>query len=188
MKSGRALKRYGGEVGSKGLISVEQMPEYFHIINKKIYEDGLFPEQNMPNHVLLNRYRPGDGIMPHKDGPAYFPYVCILSLNSGIMMNIYESVDDISARFYLEPRSLFVFTEKHYTDHFHGIDEEQVDEIIDPETMPDDMKHLGINNLALTAIDQNIVKEKSLQIPRDDERLSLTIRYVPLMKQDQSNE
>lgn len=33
-----------------------------------------------PNHVLINAYRPGEGIMPHEDGPMYWPGVCILSL------------------------------------------------------------------------------------------------------------
>ena len=94
MKSGRALKRYGGEVGPMGLTSSEPLPPYFESIAKKIAEDGLFKGENKPNHVLLNKYRPGDGIMPHKDGPAYFPFVCILSMNSGIILNIAETLED----------------------------------------------------------------------------------------------
>lgn len=39
------------------------------------------------------------------------------------------------ARFYLEPRSLFIFTGKHYEEHFHGIDEDIVDEIFDPKSV-----------------------------------------------------
>ena len=93
MKSGRALKRYGGEVGSTGLTSQEPLPPYFEALAAKIFEEGLFPEQK-PNHVLLNKYRPGDGIMPHKDGPAYFPYVCILSLHTGLILNMWESLED----------------------------------------------------------------------------------------------
>ena len=72
MKSGRALKRYGGEVGSMGLISSEGLPMYFKVISDKLALDRLFPEHH-PNHVLLNKYKPGDGIMPHSDGPAYYP-------------------------------------------------------------------------------------------------------------------
>ena len=116
MKSGRALKMYGGEVGPKGLISQEQLPPYFQVIGEKIHKDGFFKSDHLPNHVLLNKYRPGDGIMPHKDGPAYFPYVCILSLHQGLILNIWEHIDDARshkylARFYLEPRSLFIFTD-----------------------------------------------------------------------------
>ena len=73
--------------------------------------------------------------MPHKDGPAYFPYVCILSLKSGIMLNMYEMHEETKQwikvkSFYLEPRSLFIFTEKHYEDHMHGI-EEALDDNVD---------------------------------------------------------
>ena len=61
------------------------------IVDHKIFEEsGL-----TPNHVILNKYRPGDGIMPHKDGPAYYPLVCILSLNAGIILNIWENLEDI---------------------------------------------------------------------------------------------
>jgi alkylated DNA repair protein alkB family protein 6 len=131
MKSGRSLKRYGGEVGPKGgLISQELLPNYFQAIGRKLYEEGLFKcDHGPPNHVLLNKYRPGEGIMPHKDGPAYHPFVCILSLHTGLTLNIWESLEDVAARrcckarFYLEPRSLFIFTDSHYREHFHGIEE-----------------------------------------------------------------
>lgn len=32
------------------------------------------------NHVLVNEYQPGQGIMAHQDGPLYTPAVAILSL------------------------------------------------------------------------------------------------------------
>ena len=33
-----------------------------------------------PNHVLINAYPPGSGILPHTDGPAYEPQTATLSL------------------------------------------------------------------------------------------------------------
>src|SRR5258708_801623 len=33
-----------------------------------------------PNHVLVNEYEPGQGIMPHEDGEAYAPIVATVSL------------------------------------------------------------------------------------------------------------
>ena len=96
--------------------------------------DGLFRGGNHPNHVLLNNYRPGDGILPHTDGPAYYPYVCILSLQSGLTLNIWKDHEDVRskkylARFYLEPRSLFIFTDDHYSQHLHGIEETLEDDL-----------------------------------------------------------
>ena len=40
-----------------------------------------------PNHVLLNAYMPGQGIMAHQDGPLYHPGACILSLSSPTVMH-----------------------------------------------------------------------------------------------------
>ncbi len=89
--------------------------------------------------------------MAHKDGPAYFPYVCILSLHQGLILNIYDSLEDASsknymARFYLEPRSLFIFTEDHYKEHFHGIE----------ETIEDAFAVEDINNIKLTDLYQSL--------------------------------
>lgn len=64
LKSGRSLKKFGGEVSTDGLIDPEPLPIYFDCIAKFLSEKGIFPE-HIPNHVLLNKYKPGDGIMPH---------------------------------------------------------------------------------------------------------------------------
>ena len=40
-----------------------------------------------PNHVLLNAYMPGQGIMAHQDGPLYHPGACIVSLSSPTVMH-----------------------------------------------------------------------------------------------------
>eukprot|EP00971_Amphidinium_carterae_P019421 382274-Amphidinium_carterae.1 len=43
-----------------------------------------------PNHVLINHYRPGEGIMPHTDGPAYAPWAAILSLCSPVVFEFWR--------------------------------------------------------------------------------------------------
>ncbi|KAI1378249.1 hypothetical protein F4677DRAFT_388556 [Hypoxylon crocopeplum] len=80
-----------------------------------------------PNHVLINEYPPGIGIMPHKDGPAYHPVVCTVSLGASLCLNIYKSQDDGTLdatpawRILQEPRSLLITTSTLYTDFLHGI-------------------------------------------------------------------
>ncbi|KAI1191631.1 hypothetical protein F5B17DRAFT_426263 [Nemania serpens] len=82
-----------------------------------------------PNHVLINEYPPGIGIMPHKDGAAYHPIVCTVSLGASICLNIYQANDDGTldktaiSRILQEPRSLLITTAELYTNYLHGIDD-----------------------------------------------------------------
>ncbi|KAI2618728.1 hypothetical protein GGS26DRAFT_352128 [Hypomontagnella submonticulosa] len=90
---------------------------------------GIFSDSphQKPNHVLINEYPPGVGIMPHKDGPAYHPVVVTISLNASLCLNIYKSKEDGTLdpepawRILQEPRSLLITTSSLYTDYFHGI-------------------------------------------------------------------
>ncbi|CAN4123848.1 unnamed protein product [Withania somnifera] len=76
----RRLQNWGGVVHEKGLIA-QDLPPWLTRITERINEkSGLFPSSI--NHVLINEYLPNQGIMPHQDGPAYYPVVAILSLGS----------------------------------------------------------------------------------------------------------
>ncbi|KAK7908303.1 hypothetical protein PG985_015606 [Apiospora marii] len=91
--------------------------------------DHIFSQSphSKPNHVLINEYPPGIGIMPHKDGAAYHPIVCTVSLGSSLVLDIHKSKDDGALnttpvyRVLQEPRSLLITTEDLYTDYLHGI-------------------------------------------------------------------
>ncbi|KAI1212970.1 uncharacterized protein F4807DRAFT_306602 [Annulohypoxylon truncatum] len=88
-----------------------------------------FSPHQKPNHVLINEYPPGIGIMPHKDGAAYHPVVCTVSLGASLCLNIYKSKDDGSLdpkpawRILQEPRSLLITTSDLYTEFLHGIED-----------------------------------------------------------------
>ena len=57
------------------------------------------------NHVLVNEYGPGQGIMAHTDGPSYRPIVCTITTGSGQILNILDrETRDIKYKMYLEPR------------------------------------------------------------------------------------
>ncbi|OAE18945.1 hypothetical protein AXG93_1976s1520 [Marchantia polymorpha subsp. ruderalis] len=61
------------------------VPSWLKPLTEKIEsETGLFPSPI--NHILVNEYEPGQGIMPHQDGPLYFPVVAIVSLGSPTVM------------------------------------------------------------------------------------------------------
>jgi alkylated DNA repair protein alkB family protein 6 len=67
--------------------------------------------------------------MPHKDGAAYHPVVCTVSLGASLCLDIYGSKEDGATeekprwRVLQEPRSLLITTGKLYTEYLHGIAE-----------------------------------------------------------------
>ncbi|PYH43255.1 uncharacterized protein BP01DRAFT_106445 [Aspergillus saccharolyticus JOP 1030-1] len=97
-----------------------------------------------PNHVLVNEYRPGQGIMPHEDGAAYYPLVATVSLGAPIVLDLYDkpTIDTNDSlghqpryRILQERRSLLVTTNKIYTDFLHGIAETNRDEHLNDSTI-----------------------------------------------------
>ncbi|KAL6883652.1 hypothetical protein ACP4OV_011066 [Aristida adscensionis] len=81
----RRLQNWGGVVHEKGLLP-QTLPSWLTKITDRICQwSGLFP--SAINHVLINEYHPGQGIMPHQDGPAYYPVVAIISLASPVVID-----------------------------------------------------------------------------------------------------
>ena len=92
-----------------------------------------------PNHVLVNEYQPGEGIMPHTDGPAYHPITATVSLGSHTILEICKKAENGERessptwRILQEPRSLLVTTGDMYKDTLHGISEMRVDDNLGPD-------------------------------------------------------
>lgn len=71
-------------------------------------ENG-FSIQHRPNHVLINEYTPGQGIMvifnlstliyfsfqPHTDGPAFYPLISTISLGGSTMLDFYTPLIEV---------------------------------------------------------------------------------------------
>jgi alkylated DNA repair protein alkB homolog 6 len=79
--------------------------------------------------------------MPHKDGAAYHPVVCTVSVGSSLTLNIYGKNEDGTTeseprwRILQEPRSLLTTTDELYTDYLHGIAEIKEDVNLGPTTV-----------------------------------------------------
>lgn len=94
---------------------------------------GIFPEETPPNHVLVNDYRPSEGIMPHTDGPSYLDRTATISIGGAVILKFRRrlTTDEIGGK-QDYPRldlllsgegSLVVFTGEAYTHYLHSIDE-----------------------------------------------------------------
>ncbi|KAK3753621.1 hypothetical protein QZH41_014728, partial [Actinostola sp. cb2023] len=139
---------------------------------------------NTPNHVLVNEYEPGQGIMPHEDGPLFYPVVSTINLGSHSVLNFYRHIDRIVAEtpenkdtstdglgdslnnrhsmsLLLEPRSLLLLTGDLYKSYLHGID-----------TITQDILDDFITNI-------DFCRAKLGETLTRSKRVSLTIRYVP---------
>lgn len=107
----------------------------------KFHELEIFKHSphRAPNHCLVNEYLPGQGIMPHEDGPAYYPITATVSLASHTVLEIYEKTatgereQEPKWRILQEPRSLLVTTGDIYSTTLHGIAERDLDDNLDEE-------------------------------------------------------
>lgn len=166
--SGRRLQNYGGTVHAKGLIAA-RLPDWLEPLLAKLHADTRAFGAGPPNHVLVNAYQPGEGIMAHQDGPLYHPGVCIVSCGAPAVIRFRRKLDDAAATsaappalsVLLLPRSLLVFADEAYTGCLHSIDFTDT-EVIDA----------SVANAAACGF------QAGDRLPRGGERISLTVRRV----------
>lgn len=109
----------------------EKLPGWLQDIASALVDTDIFKDTDLPDHVLINEYCAGDGILHHTDGPLYRDTVAILSLGSPCLMTFKKKLEshdigsgDMSDVFsvLLQPRSLLVFADSVYSHFMHGID------------------------------------------------------------------
>lgn len=167
---GRELQNWGGLPHARGMVSVP-LPPFLALLSKELVARGIFPESEMANHVLVNRYAAGEGILSHTDGPAYLPRAAILSLDARVMMDFAGVVPEAEGEevgdskcgrrrrvgsLWLNPGSLVVLEGAAYSELHHGIaprGEDVVDDLV-----------------------FNATEELGTTVPRPSSRTSLTFR------------
>ncbi|GIY35418.1 alpha-ketoglutarate-dependent dioxygenase alkB homolog 6 [Caerostris darwini] len=171
--SNRRLQNWGGLPHPKGMIQ-EKLPEWLLSYVKKVGSLEIFNDK-LPNHVLINEYLPGQGIMPHEDGPLFYPTIATINLGSHTVLDYYEKSRDSDnldsdmqvknshyiGSLLLERCSLLLVQDDLYTKYLHGIKENTVD------MLDDKIKNLNMCNI-----------ENATELDRQS-RISLTIRHVP---------
>lgn len=104
----------------------------------RIHTLGVFADApHGINHCLVNEYLPGQGIMSHEDGGAYYPVVATVSLSGTLVLDVVDKSVESPKRWRVlqEPRSLLLTTGKAYTETLHGIAEVAEDRDLRPETV-----------------------------------------------------
>lgn len=64
---GRRLQQHGGQPDAKGMLATP-LPDWLSEVGKALHKSKLVPD--VPNHVLINEYKAGQGILAHEDGPC----------------------------------------------------------------------------------------------------------------------
>ncbi|CAF3958747.1 unnamed protein product, partial [Rotaria magnacalcarata] len=93
----RRLQNWGGQPLAKGMIQTESLPKWLETFTERILKLGnetVYPDNTFQfNHCLVNEYEAGQGIMPHTDGPVYYPIVTTISLQSHTVIEFYRPID-----------------------------------------------------------------------------------------------
>ena len=121
-----------------GTLSSYELPPILQRISNTLVSIGAFPSSNPPNHVLVNEYQPGEGIMPHTDGPAYDSCTATISLGgSDVIFKLrprqhYAAHENCERTLNDQQKldiilhgsgSLIVFRDDAYLEHTHEISE-----------------------------------------------------------------
>lgn len=85
------------------------LPDWLHDYTERLRSEGFFKQR--PDQVIVNEYRPGQGIAPHIDCvPCFAETVASLSLGSSCVMDFAKKGTGSTTSMLLEPRSLVVLS------------------------------------------------------------------------------
>ncbi|KAF8543944.1 hypothetical protein BDD12DRAFT_818441 [Trichophaea hybrida] len=91
----RRLQTHPSSLTASNVLLAASLPAWLSSLVPRMRALGIWDSSphKAPNHVLINEYNPGEGIMPHEDGGAYYGCVATVSLGAPIVLDIYEKVE-----------------------------------------------------------------------------------------------
>ena len=72
--------------------------QWLSSITERISNEGVFGSRHRANHVLVNEYTPGQGIIAHVDGPVFYPTITTINIMGHTVLNLYSPSEDINQR------------------------------------------------------------------------------------------
>ena len=96
----RRLQAHPSALSATNTLLAAPLPDWLTSVIPRMHALTIWADalHGGPNHVLINEYRPGEGIMPHEDGPAYHPVVATVSLGAPIVLDIFEKREGASEK------------------------------------------------------------------------------------------
>ncbi len=122
----RRVQHYGFKYDYKARkvnygMHIGDLPEWLQILGQKLHEDGHMPA--IPDQVIVNEYKPGQGISSHIDcEPCFENMIVSLSLGSSCVMDFTHKLDKTKKiPVWLAPRSIIVLRGESRYYWLHGI-------------------------------------------------------------------
>ncbi len=128
----RRVQHYGFKYDYKARkvdrdMHIGKLPEWLKRLSQKLHKDGHLPK--MADQVIINEYKPGQGISSHIDcEPCFEDTIVSLSLGSGCVMNFTNKYDKTKIPVWLAPRSLIVLSDEARYKWLHSIPARKSDE------------------------------------------------------------
>ncbi len=106
-----------------------KIPKYLDQLINQMILDKIIDQK--PDQIIVNEYKPGEGLKPHFDRKDYYQNVIIgLSLGSGTIMEFYKNKPiPEKKKIYIPPRSLYIIKDDARYIWKHGIPPRKYDEI-----------------------------------------------------------
>ena len=122
----RRVQHYGYKYDYKARkvnrdMRIGDLPEWLKRLSQKLHDDGHM--ENVADQVIINEYKPGQGISAHIDcEPCFGDTIVSLSLGSSCIMDFtYKDMKGEKVSYLLEPRSLIVLSGDARNKWLHGI-------------------------------------------------------------------
>jgi alkylated DNA repair dioxygenase AlkB len=98
---------------------IGDIPAWATSLATRLQQDGHI--QQVPNQLVVNSYRPGEGFWDHIDQSVFGEAILSVSLGSTCIMRFTREQSDASEELLLEPGSLLVLTGPSRWEWKHGI-------------------------------------------------------------------